>query len=259
MGIVAVVGELTTTTAVALAAGWPVAEDTLLVEADPSGGDLAAWFDLPATPSLSTIVTRVLDGAWPDVERHTRLAANGLRVVTAPPSAGEAAQAVGESARSLVASLAALRAPVTIADVGRLPSSAVTHPFLGAAAVSLLVHRQGTQSARAAAVRLERLAEQVATLTTSPVPVVLTVVGQRPYPIAEIARFVVDTAGADDHALPVVALPDDPLAAAVLAGRTGVSERRLARLPLTRAARDLAARVAGALAPVSGGLWRTAR
>ena len=37
MGIVAVTGDVTTTTAIALASGWPVDDDTILVEADPTG------------------------------------------------------------------------------------------------------------------------------------------------------------------------------------------------------------------------------
>ena len=57
--IVAVAGDACTTTTVAIAAAWSVADDVIVIEADPSGGDLAAWFDLPVTPSLSTVVTRV--------------------------------------------------------------------------------------------------------------------------------------------------------------------------------------------------------
>jgi MinD-like ATPase involved in chromosome partitioning or flagellar assembly len=259
VGIVAVAGDLTTTTAVALAAGWPITADTLLVEADRSGGDLAAWFDLPVAPSLSTVVTRVLDGAWPDIERHTRLAGNGLRVLPAPARAAEAAQAVSESARVVVPSLAALRSPVTIADVGRLLPIPATHPFVGAAAVTVVVHRQSPQSARAAAVRLRRLTDQLvdqlAAGAPSPNPVVVAVVGAQPFGAAEIERYVADSV----EAVPVVGLPDDPLAAAVFAGRTGVSPRRLARLPLVRAAGDLAGVVERALAPAASALWRTAR
>jgi MinD-like ATPase involved in chromosome partitioning or flagellar assembly len=255
VGIVAVTGDLTTTTAVALATGWPVTDDAILVEADPTGGDLAAWFDLPVTPSLSTVVTRVLDGAWPDIERRTRLADNGLRLVPAPARAGEAAQAVGEAARAVVPSLAALRSPITIADVGRLPAVPATHPFLGAAAVTVVVHRQAPQSARAAAVRLQRLADLLDTLASSPNPVVAAVVGSQPFDLVEIERFLTDAAGS----VPLVGIPDDPLAAAVFAGRTGVSARRLTRLPLVRAARDLATVVERSLAAASGTLWRSAR
>lgn len=255
VAIVAVAGDLTTTTSVALAVGWSVTDDTILVEADPTGGDLAAWFDLPVTPSLSTVVTRVLDGAWPDIEQHTRLADNGLRLVPAPARAAEAAQAVGESARSLTPSLAALRSPVTIADVGRLPAEPASHPFVGSAAAIVVVHRQATQSARAAAVRLQRLADRLATLTASPSPVVVAVVGAQPFDLAEIERFLADASGATA----LVGLPDDPLTAAVFAGRTGVSPRRLARLPLVRAARDLAAVVERSMVSATNELWRSAR
>ena len=43
MAIVAVVGDTCTTTTVALASAWPLSSEALIVEADPSGGDLAAW------------------------------------------------------------------------------------------------------------------------------------------------------------------------------------------------------------------------
>ncbi|NNE11821.1 MAG: hypothetical protein HKN41_06180 [Ilumatobacter sp.] len=255
MGIVAVAGDACTTTSVALASAWPLAEDAILVEADPTGGDLAAWFDMPVAPSLSTIVTRVLDGSWPDIERHTRLADSGLRIVPAPARAGEAAQAVGESARSLVATLAALRAPVTIVDTGTLQLAPATHPFVGSASVTVAVHRQSPQSARAAAVRLQRFADQLDAFAASPTALIVAVVGPAPFDIAEIERFLADHVGVNA----VVGLPIDDLAAAVFAGRTGVSTRRLARLPLVRAARDLAVATERSLHEATGGLWRAAR
>lgn len=248
MGIVAVSGDLTTTTSVALASGWAESHDVILVEADPSGGDLAAWFDMPVVPSLSTVVTRVLDGEWSDIERHTRLAENGLRVIPAPVRSVEAAQAVGESARSLVPTLASRRIPITIADTGRFPVSPASHPFVGAAAVHVLVHRQATQSARAAAVRLQRLAEHLDALVPSPAPVVAAIVGTAPFGIDEISEFVASSVGR----VPVVSFPDDVLAAGVFAGRTGVSARRLARLPLVRAARELVTIVEATLASTTG-------
>ena len=61
MTIVAIVGDCTTTTCVALAAGWPVDDEVLILEADPSGGSLAGWLDTPNSPSLATIVANVRD------------------------------------------------------------------------------------------------------------------------------------------------------------------------------------------------------
>jgi len=255
MGIVAVAGDASTTTTIALASAWPVTEDVILVEADPSGGDLAAWFDMPVSPSLSTVVTSVLDGAWPEVERLSRLADTGLRLIPAPSRAGEATQAVGESTRSLISTLAALRSPVTIADTGTLQPSPASHPFVAAAAVTIVVHRQSPQSARAAAVRLQRLSDQLESFGSIPSSLIVAVVGATPFGLDEIESFLADSVGVNS----IVGLPTDELAAAVFGGRTGVSARRLSRLPLMRAARDLAIVSDRALAGSSGDLWRAGR
>lgn len=255
MAIVAVSGDACTTTTVALTAAWPVDGDVILVEADPSGGDLAAWLDLPVAPSLSTVVTRVLDGSWPEIERLTRLTDSGLRLIPAPARAAEAAQAIGESVRAMVPTLATLPSPVAIADTGRIAASPANHPYVGAAAVTVVVHRQARQSARAAAVRLQRLADHLGSLAGSPTAPVVAVVGSDPFDLGEVSAFVGDSVGS----IPVVGLPVDELSASVFAGRTGVSTRRLARLPLPRAASDLAAVVRQALEPAATGLPGAAR
>jgi MinD-like ATPase involved in chromosome partitioning or flagellar assembly len=255
MPIVAVTGDACTTTTVALAASWPATDDVVVIEADPSGGDLAAWFDMPVSPSLSTVVTRVLDGAWPEIERHTRLADNGIRLLPCPARAGESVQAIGEAARSLVPALAAMRSPIAVVDTGRTAAVAASHPFVAAAAVVIVVHRQAPQSARAAAVRLQRLADLLEQFSTSSTALVVAVAGARPFGIAEVESFLGEAVGRTS----VVGLPEDELAAGVLGGRTGVSARRLARLPLMRAARDLAATAERALTPSADVPWRTAR
>lgn len=258
MSIIAVTGECTTTTAVALASAWPIGDDVLLVEADPGGGDLAAWFDMPVAPSLSTVVTRVQAGSWSEIEQLTRLSDAGVRVIPAPARAVEAAQAVRESARSLTATLATIRSPITIADAGDAWGPPSDHPFVAAADVVVVVHRQATQSARAAAVRLQRLADRVATLAASPSTVVVAMVGAAPFDPGEIETFLADASGA--AATPtLVGLPPDDVSAAVLGGRTGVSARRLARLPLMRAARDLAAVCERSVADLTDAPWTVSR
>ena len=255
MAIVAVVGDACTTTTVALASAWPLSSEALIVEADPSGGDLAAWFDIPVPPSLSTVVTSAFDTHWPEIDRHTRLAASGLRLIPAPPSAAEAQRAVTESARALAPALAALRTPVAIVDAGDAPPASMAHPLVASAAVTVIVHRQWSQSARAAAVRLQRLADQLDAMSTSSTGLVVAVVGGSPFDVDQIESFLTDSAGA----APVVGLPVDGLTAAVYAGRTGVSARRLARLPLARAAQRLALLVDGAVQERTGALSRIAR
>lgn len=255
MAIVAVVGDACTTTTVALASAWPAGTEALIVEADPRGGDLAAWFDLPILPSLSTVVTSALDASWSDIDRHTRLAPSGLRLIAAPPSALEARHAVAESARSLAPALAALRSPVAIVDAGSLQESRTSHPLVACAAVTVVVHRQRPESARAAAVRLQRFADQLEAMSSENTGLVVAVIGGEPFDFEQIEAFVADAA----TGAPIVGLPVDGLTAAVYAGRDGVSARRLARLPLTRAARDLATVVERAVDERVGGLWRSAR
>ena len=71
MGIVALVGDATTTTAVALASAWSADDEVVVLEFDPSGGSLAAWMDTPAVPTLSTFVAgrsaSMTDGGSPVV------------------------------------------------------------------------------------------------------------------------------------------------------------------------------------------------
>lgn len=239
MGLIAVAGDLSTTTTVALGASWIGPNDPLLVEADPSGGDLAAWFDLPSQPSLSTVVSQPLHDGWEAIDSSCHRADNGLRVIPAPVRAEEAAQAVRAASTTVVSTLASSPDDTAIVDTGRLMASPSPHPFLAAASTLVLVHRQSPQSARAAAARLRRLVDQVdAVLGVSPL-VIVAIVGGHPFALDEIERLVTER----DAGVTVIGLPEDPLTAAVFAGRAGVSARRLARLPLMRSARRLAAAV----------------
>lgn len=241
MSLVTVLGDAATTTTLALAAGWP--DEVMVLEADRRGGSLAAWLDLPSSPTLSTAVTRAADGGWPAIEAVAHEAPAGVRVVTAPVRTIEAARAVAEAERHVLPALSALDRPVVLVDSGRADLGGVgapdgLPPVLLASDVTVVVHRQSRHSARAAAVRIERLADLVeAVIAASPsTATVLALIGDTPFEAAEIERFV-----SEERALAgVVSLADDPLAAAVLAGRSGVSARRLARLPLMRTARRAA-------------------
>ena len=84
MSLVAIAGDDATTTTLALAAAWPVSDDVLVVEADPRGGSLAAWLDIPVGPSLSAVVTRASPGEWAVIDRLSRLTPSGLRVIRLP-------------------------------------------------------------------------------------------------------------------------------------------------------------------------------
>lgn len=241
-------GDCATTTTLAIAAGWPAAPHTgadhpaIVVEADTTGGSLAAWLDTPLSPSVSSVVTALRQGASSDsdgsaqraiVEAGIRRSASGVRFIPAPFRAREARSAVGEADGSLFPVLADEHDLVALVDVGRvdpfrLPGAARS------AALCVMVHRQDASSAAAATVRLERLAETVAALTDTGRRVGLALIGDAPFGLDEIVDYVEP----NDQSWTA---PVDPLAAAVLAGRTGVSARRLARLPLMRAGARIAA------------------
>jgi hypothetical protein len=247
MTIIAVIGDCTTTTCVALAAGWMITDDILVLEADPSGGSLAGWLDTPSSPSLATIVTNIgareaSDGqAMSTVSAMTQRSASGVRFVAAPLRTLPARRAIEEAAAIVIPALAASTV-VTLADLGRRAPANLPTGIVAAAAVTLVVHRQHAASAAAEAVRLERLVELVEHLAANARTIVLAVVGTDPFDPAEIAQHL--EASNPDAIAEVVTLADDPLAAAVLAGRSGVSANRLRRLPLMRSAASVASRLA---------------
>jgi MinD-like ATPase involved in chromosome partitioning or flagellar assembly len=244
--LIAVVGEATTTTTVALAACWPTdaGGEILVLEADPAGGALVGWLDVPPHPSLATVVANA--GSDPErshrsvhetVAALSRRSASGLQFVPNAIRARSAARAVEEAAALVIPALAASTDAV-LADVGAHRAGHSLSPVVRSAAAVVVVHRQATASPGAASVRIERLVETIEELTPVDAPLVLAVVGGSPFDPDEIGAFV-------DRAVPgtiyhTAAIADDPLTAATIAGRVGVSAKRLRRLPLMRDAARLA-------------------
>jgi len=244
MTLVAIVGDCTTTTCVALAAGWPVDDEVLILEADPSGGSLAGWLDTPNSPSLATIVANARDAshdeAMSTVSAMTHRSSSGISFVGAPLRSLPARRAIAEASMVVVPALAASGAMV-LADLGRRDPTDLPAAIVESAATTLVVHRQHAASAAAEAVRLDRLVELVEVLAVSARDLVLAVVGGEPFDPAEITQHV-DTSVPGVLAA-AVTLAEDPLAAAVIAGRSGVSAGRLRRLPLMRSAAAVASRL----------------
>jgi MinD-like ATPase involved in chromosome partitioning or flagellar assembly len=253
--LVAVVGDCTTTTCVALAATWPTGNphptDVLVLEADPSGGSLAGWLDTPNSPTLGTLVANTTSEAgrttatMTTIESMVLTSDSGVRLIATPARSVPARRAIEEAAAAIVPALASARSLVVLTDVGRGRIDEA-RPVLDAAAVVVVTHRQARTSAAAEAVRLERLIESVELVGA---PLVLGVIGTDPFDPTEIVEFV--TASVPDAVADSFVLADDALAAAVLAGRTGVSARRLARLPLMRSARTAARRLSAATSAAS--------
>ena len=239
MSLVAVVGDVATTTATALAAAWPAPEPVVMLEADPSGGDLAAWFDLATSPGLASAVAAAPPN-WPAVSEHVQHA-RGLEVLVAPGRATDADHVVTEAASRIVPILARLDDTVVLADCGSQHPARLSSVVVQAALVVVTIQPAGA-SDRAVAVRLDRHGELFDALTQRSIPAVAAVVTGGLYDPGEVAVFLGGGAGA----VPVVEIASDPGAAAAIAGRAG-SHRKVDRSPLMRtaaiAASELAARL----------------
>jgi hypothetical protein len=174
--------------------------------------------------------------------------AGGLQVLPAPPGAGQA----GACLRALtaagvlhrLAAEAAAGEAVVIADCGRLDPAAVTAQAGVLAGVVLVVARPHLSDLAHLAGRLEAIRQHATAAGLVLVTGAGLPRGDPAYPAAEISQAL----GA-----PVLgSLPADPRGvAALLAGR-GQPARAGRRLPLARAARELAAAVTGALPPGPG-------
>jgi hypothetical protein len=244
--LLAVCGDASTTTALALGRLWP-SPDRLVVEADPSGGDVAAWLDIPEQPGVASAVSLAPTGSWPIITEQIQTA-GGVPVLVMPVRASEASIAARELAVRLVPTLSALDSVTVIADCGRCHPTTISPVVTQAALVAVSV-RQPSASPRAAAAHLDRVGELVDALTARALPVVVLVVGDVPYRPTEIAQFLGH--GGD---ITVLSLADDAVGAGLLAGRDGLGKRfdrtRLGRTTATVAA-ELAVRL-GSLRVPSG-------
>ena len=223
MSLVAVVGDGCTTTALGMAAAWSLGDACVVAEFDPAGGCLAAWLDVPRSPGLAEVAASSAPGSWATIRSMVQRSASGVDVLVAPTRAVEAAAVVAAATASVLPVLAALDLPVVLADGGRLRgglSSLATQ-----SSVVVVAHRQHSGSAAAAALGIERVAALTSQLCASSIPTVVALIGSTPYTAEEVSEFV--------QADMVVAVADDPWAAAVLAGRAG-SAIRLRRSPLMR-------------------------
>jgi hypothetical protein len=221
-----------TTFALALAACWPAGTERVLVECDPSGGDLAARYQLPPAPGLISLAAAGRHTPDPDViGQHVQRLPGGLGVVLAPPHAGQARAAVEMLAGTDGGVLAATRGlpgMVVLADCGRLEAGSPLRPVLAAAdRLLLLVRPRGDE--------LAHLAGQLDELTGWTPRVGLLLAGTG-YPLGEISA---------ELGAPILAsIPHDPHGAA---GRSS-PRRHPARLTLGRAATHVAATVAERIA-----------
>ncbi len=248
MTIIAVVGDATTTTAVALSVGWPV-DGAVVLEADRAGGSLSGWLDTPTQPTLATIVATVGSSTgqrdvMDTVDAMTHRSASGVRFISNAVRARAANRAVEEASLAVLPAIGASSWTV-IADAGEHFAGRPVSPVARSADAVVITHRQAAASAAAASVRIERLIETVEEFAQFPAALVLAVIGTSPFDTDEVGEFVARSV--PDAIECTVVIADDPLAAVTIAGRSGVSAKRLRRLPLMTTAAAAAGIVDGVL------------
>jgi len=216
-----------TTTAVALALGWPT--QVIIAECDPSGGDILAGLFGGHLPASSGLLALAIEAG-----RSTDAAARALwdqlidldsersRLLLAGVSDPRQAAALAPSWPTLAAALAAVPADV-IADCGRLEPGTDLAPVLSAAGVVALVLHPTLRQVSRARPRIEMLADMLGGTDR----LALMIVGEGAHPAREVGQAL---------GLPVAAaLPDDKKTASVLSDGAG-SRRGLPARPLVRAA-----------------------
>lgn len=234
-----------TTTVLALAARWPSSREPLIVEADPSGGDLVSRLtsldgetgglrDTPCTVQLAASSRSGLSDRSL-LEHLQRLPGPGeVRVLVAPPSPFAASTAMAALAAARFGDqLTGLSGMDVLIDVGRVDAASPSVALLRDLGAVVLVARPTLGS-------VLHTRELVAALRSFGVRSSLLVIGDRPYSPAEVVEAIGTVAL-------VGVLPDDPVGARALCG-DAKNAKVLARTRLLRAAGEVATR----LAPTSG-------
>ncbi|MEC3978893.1 chromosome partitioning protein [Amycolatopsis sp. H20-H5] len=200
----------TTTFSVALAARWPSPARPLIVEVDPSGGDIATRFSLESSPGLLSLTAAARRNNDPAaVWQHAQALPGGLPVVAAPPDADRARAALSALTADQAAGVSILRAAanaadtVVVADCGRIDAGSPALPIVRCADAMVLL-------TRAHADDLAHLARRLPAIGRWNAHPVMLLVGEG-YSSAEVAHEL--------GVPPLGRVPDDPHGAGVLCGR----------------------------------------
>jgi len=209
-----------TTLSLALAGAWPSADPVRMVEADASGGDVAAWWGLPPWPGVVDLAATSRSGQdheRPDLFSSTQVLPGGTRVCVAPSTAERTTAAL----ELLAQNPKVLGEGVTVVDLGRVGPEGVSAALLGAADLAVAVTSGDVA-------QLKRVKEADWWGHNGP-PVGAAVLGAD-HSSSEISSTL---------GMPVWArLPQDRKTAEFLANRANPS--RVHRRPLIKAARALA-------------------
>lgn len=214
-----------TTTAVALAGVWPSGRTPLLVEADPSGGVIAARFGVADTPGLVSLAatTRRQTVDTEMVWRHAQQLPGGVAVQVGSSSGDPARAVIGDIADPLMVWARSCDEVDVIVDCGRLTADPLHMTWLRHADTVWVAVRPSVDQLRPAFHR-------VAALEAAGVDADLVLVGDSPYGPTEVESALgVKVAGMVGW---------DPPAATALAGAG--SGGKLGRTLLVRSVAALA-------------------
>lgn len=166
-----------TTAAVALATAR--GGDALVIEADPAGGDIAARAHLSLEPGLASLAAASRHAAFRvDVLAHVQELPTGVQVLVAPTSPEQASTALAAVASRLPDAVRSTDC-LGLIDCGRwTPSSAVNAVLAGCDAV--VVATEPTVSG------IEHVRTRLNALRILGPPVVVLLIGDRPYRAADI-------------------------------------------------------------------------
>jgi Flp pilus assembly CpaE family ATPase len=217
-----------TTLTCALGAVWPFERRVVVIEADPSGGDLAARFGLSVKRGMTSLVLalRQLDHRQPEEEfdQHTLRLPGGLEVVVGPVGA-EAAAALDHQLGLLRQSLLPPGVDALV-DCGRFSSNGSGQRRMLKEADAIFVLSAADAASLA---HLRSLLDRLKGLDT-PAPVSLLLAGSGEVPAHEVSALF----GIGD----VERVPRDLKTAYALGGGTGKS-KVVAKSPLVACAKRL--------------------
>lgn len=169
-----------TTAALAFAVASGPLPVSLVVEADPAGGDLAARCELALEPGLGSLAAAGRHGSPVDITGHVQALPAGPFGLLAPTSPAQAAGALGALGARLTEVLGAWDGTVVL-DCGRWQADGAAAALASTADALLVVLRPSVDGVEHVHARLDEFrAAGAATLAA-------IVVGGKPYPPAEIA------------------------------------------------------------------------
>lgn len=255
MGLIAIAAAKgspgVTTTAMLLAALWP--RPSILVECDPSGGDVALRMPgadgepLDTNPGLLNLVAAGRKSLYADlVHQHTEKIVGGLDVITGMTTPEQAA-GLGQWG-PLGALFAELPGTDTIVDLGRIGAETPQNAILASASAVVLVVDTVPSSVVHLRERLRKVSDALGGEAGAPLHVVVVAPPKRSRTVAEIRDAIVKSQ------TPVEAVHHvafDPTGAAFFLGQVNGSPARTALVRSAQPVVDgLATRTAGAFLSV---------